>query len=291
MSDKRISNEDIITAYKNTGSIWKAGKELGIAGQIVWEKLKKLNYTLLGQHWSVDEIEELKRLVTQCTIGEIANRLGRPYAGVALKISRLGLGENFGNKQIKKIPRGSGFNKKQVVSYIKELKVYSGSLKQFCRKNSISIDSLVYTIQKNDPEFWVWYTKTKSKVRSKQCPYCKQKFYPMSKKQKTCTRKCSGDQRRDNKYFGGKRRTAYGLAEGRCQLCKKEVTKGLSAHHILGKENDPENDHLIALCRGCHEVIGLLATRLFVDDPFAWQDLISLVLLRKAKDINYEVLE
>jgi hypothetical protein len=50
---------------------------------------------------------------------------------------------------------------------------------------------------------------------------------------------------------------------------------------VLGKENDPLNDVLIALCQGCHQIVTLLGARTFTDDPRAWEALISLAWMRR----------
>lgn len=41
--NKRVSDEDVVKSYKKTRNIWESAKELGICGQSVWERLKKLN--------------------------------------------------------------------------------------------------------------------------------------------------------------------------------------------------------------------------------------------------------
>ena len=50
---------------------------------------------------------------------------------------------------------------------------------------------------------------------------------------------------------------------------------------MLGKENDPDNQHLIALCSGCHHIVTIVAGRRFAATPEAWEVLIQLVLIRK----------
>ena len=72
-----------------------------------------------------------------------------------------------------------------------------------------------------------------------------------------------------------------GLAERICQLCGKENPKGLSSHHVLGKENDPHNVDLIALCPGCHHIVGVLGGREFIDDSKTWERLIAFAWLRR----------
>jgi hypothetical protein len=272
----------IIEAYKSTGSVWRAAKHVGLSGQSVWERLRAIGHELQGQKWTADEIEELTELAGTCTLGEIASRLGRPYAGVALKLSRLGIAGRTPFNRKKKIPRGAGLNKEAVHKLIKALDASPLSLRQFCRNNGLDIDLFVTAVQHYNMVFWAAYTKRKGDLGEKSCSYCGTAYYPLTKKQETCTRRCQGLKRRDAQYFGGKRRNTIGLAEGICQLCRKYKPKALSSHHVLGKEHDPDNNYLIALCPGCHQLVGQLATRVFTMTEQGWEDLISLCLLRKA---------
>jgi pterin-4a-carbinolamine dehydratase len=50
---------------------------------------------------------------------------------------------------------------------------------------------------------------------------------------------------------------------------------------MLGKENDPDNNHLIALCSGCHHIVTIVSGRKFAATPEAWEVLIQLVIFRK----------
>ena len=76
---------------------------------------------------------------------------------------------------------------------------------------------------------------------------------------------------------------AIGLREGVCQLCLGKFDKWLSAHHVLGKERDPENSALIALCRGCHDMVTNLSARSWVERPESVTELIALFLARRGK--------
>src|SRR5947209_9144567 len=84
-------------------------------------------------------------------------------------------------------------------------------------------------------------------------PWMPRWVVPLTKRQGFCTVRCREAYRRNMSYFGGRRMEAIGLREGVCQLCLGKFDKWLSAHHVLGKERDPENNALIALCRGCHD--------------------------------------
>lgn len=277
----KATTEEIVTTYQRVGSVWKTGRELGMAGQTVHERLRALGYPLVAENWSDDEIAELRMLVGQVTIGEIARRLGRPYHGVAQKISRLGIGTRHGNRVKVKVPRGAGYDKASIKRYLKEIDGTNDLVSRFARRNSLGVEVLCQSIERHFPAWWEAYRRSHSDLAEKPCKGCGLAFIPSNGKQEFHSRVCAERTRKDASYFGGKRSTTIGLAEGRCQLCGREVTKGLSSHHVLGKENDPENDWLLALCAGCHNIVSIVAGRSFVDDVAAWQDLITLAWFRK----------
>lgn len=279
---KKVTNEQIVDAYLLTGNVWKAAKTLGLCGQSVWERLKAIGHPMMSTTWSAEELAELRLLAGTITISEIAKRLARPYAGVAGKLSELGIRSNAPRE--KKLKRGVGFNKTSTPKIIAKLHVFDGSLRQFCRTNSLNIEQLVIALQKYAPTFWGAYSKNRSDLGETKCSYCGTTYYPMSAKQKSCTRKCASVQRGDKAYFAGNRRNTVGLDEKTCQLCFQVKEKGLSSHHLLGKENDPEGKLLIALCTGCHQIVGILAGRNFIEDGSGWENLIHLVLMRRMAD-------
>jgi len=276
-----VTNEQIIEAYKKTGSVWKAGKEVGLSGQTVHERLRSIGYKLAASKWTEEELQELEKLANQMTIAQIANRLGRPYNGVAMKLSRLGFGDRFGNKQKKKIPRTGQYTKPKITEYIEEIDTREVKVTKFAKENSLATENLVAAIQRLYPDWYESYAKKWAVKPETNCPYCEREFYPMSHKQIYCSRKCGNDSRIDESYFGGNRRQTIGLSEGICQMCGTKNPKGLSSHHMLGKENDPENAHLIALCQGCHHIVTIVAGRRFAATEEAWEVLIQLVLIRK----------
>jgi hypothetical protein len=277
--------EEIIAAYQATGSVWRAGQCLGLSGQSVWERLRAIGYPLQGSRWTGEEVSELARLVGDHTITQIAASLGRPYGGVACKISELGLGSRFGNRGRHKLPRGAGFDKVTTLRRTKEISNFAGSLAQFCRANGIRLDPFVKALQRHAPVWWTEYAKAHSDLSAAECPYCGATYYPMTKKQKTCSRRCQSLARSDQAYFGGRRREAFGLAEGICQLCLEQKPT-LSAHHLLGKENDPENEYLVALCAGCHQLVSHLAGRKFIETQEGLEQLVLMALVRRRGDLT-----
>ena len=279
---KRRSNQEIVDAYKTTGNIWEAAKLLGICGQSVWERLQRMGYTLSSQKWSTEEIEELKSLAASCTLSEISQRLGRSYAAVACIASRNGFNTRYGNR--KKRKKITSINEEQDRSAIEALKSGHDGVTRVARMIGVDVEVLVQNIQRQDMEFWKSYSMAHGSGKST-CIYCGSEFYGMNKKQASCSRKCKREHIEDASYFGGKRGATVGLSDGICQLCRLPKEK-LSSHHVLGKENDPENDNLVALCSSCHQIVGMLGAKDFVDETKGWENLVIFVMARRMRKKN-----
>lgn len=277
---KRTPTEDIAQAYQETGSIWKAGKRLGISGQTVHERLRAIGYPLAHRTWEANEDRELLALVDQgLPASEIARRLGRTFASVTVRLSRMDV--RVQPKRAKKLPRGAGYDKASTLRHMAALEKNKQNVTMYARANGLNVDSVVYALQLHCRERWDDHLRATSPLAEKTCAYCQAVFVPANGKQKYCTRQCADTARSDASYFGGQRRTTVGLSEGVCQLCGRKGTRGLSSHHVFGKENDPNNEVLVALCPGCHKAVTLLGSRTFVDDPAIWEALIALAWSRK----------
>src|SRR3989442_4726231 len=75
--NQRVTNEELVAAYKDTGSIWKAGKRLGLCGQSVHERLRRLGYEMTHQSWTVEGVAEGPSLSGERRpVAKIPNPLG-----------------------------------------------------------------------------------------------------------------------------------------------------------------------------------------------------------------------
>ena len=281
--NQRVTNEELVAAYKDTGSIWKAGKRLGLCGQSVHERLRRLGYEMAHQSWTVEEVAEARSLAGQGEpMAQIANRLGRTYSAVRLKLSRLGIGSQHKGWRWK--PRRKMIlSKRRVSGFAKKLERGTATVRRLARQQGVAITPLVDALQLYEPERWRRYVESHSNLSRRRCPGCCSEFVPLTKRQRFCTVRCREAYRRNMSYFGGRRMEAIGLREGVCQLCLGKFDKWLSAHHVLGKERDPENNALIALCRGCHDMVTNLSARSWVERPESVTELIALALARRGK--------
>lgn len=275
----RMTNEQLVDAYRSTGSVWKAAKALGVTGQSVWERLRAIGHPLASSAWTDDELAELRALAGTCPIGEVARRLGRTYAGVASKVSELGISGR--SPRAVKLPRGAGYDKATTTKRMAELRAFAGGLRAFCRARGLDIEGVVHAFQRHCPDEWLAYSKERTDIGGAICGYCGRIYYPMNARQKNCSRRCSSEERVDREYFGGKRRQAVGIADKTCQLCERKCESKLAAHHVLGKDNDPDNNVMVALCNGCHQAVTLLGARAFADTEKGWQNFIGLVVARR----------
>lgn len=284
MSAQRATNEEVIAAYRETGSVWRAGERLGISGGSVYERLRHLDFPIAKSNWTDAEVKAAVELATAAIpISQISARLGRTYAGVAAKLSECGI-KHGPRSLLHKVKRGKGLTKPVILAVAKHLLQTGVTVSKAAKMYRLSTTGLVNALQVKAPELWAEYVQRHSILSSKECPGCGGTFTPLSYRQLYCTTQCGGHARTDATYFGGKRRTAIGLVEGICQLCNKHKPAGLAAHHVLGKENDPDNKLLIALCLGCHQLVGILGRRSDGDSPEFWQNLISLAVARAWAD-------
>jgi hypothetical protein len=276
-----VPTTDIVRAYQQTGSVWKAGKSIGLAGQSVHERLRAIGYPLGSRKWTPAEHDEAVALIQSgLPIGEVASRLGRTYNGVAIRISRAGVRAMTPKRR--KLPRGAGYDKISIGKHLRALHASDIKPTLYARSVGMDVEMLVQALQRYYPDEWAAWVETRfAGVDRKECSYCKTTFIPTNGKQAYCTRKCGNDARADRSYFAGNRRTTIGLAEKICQQCGRTGVKGLSSHHVLGKENDPDGKALVALCQGCHQLVSLLAARPWADEPSKWESLIQLTWLRR----------
>ena len=61
---KRITDKELIDAYRQTKNVWEVGRLLGLAGQTVHKKLTKLGIKMEGggKKWTEEEAVLLKAL-------------------------------------------------------------------------------------------------------------------------------------------------------------------------------------------------------------------------------------
>lgn len=92
---KKASDEEILKTYQETNNIWKAAEKLGICGQSVWERLKRLSIQLNNRVFSDKEREFLLKNYEGCVsegrLGELSDLMGRTKQFLTRQAGELGL--------------------------------------------------------------------------------------------------------------------------------------------------------------------------------------------------------
>jgi hypothetical protein len=94
-SPKKATDQQIRNAYAATGSVWKAASVLGMCGQSVHERMKRLGITLNNPPFSSAELDRLRgeheAHADAGTLDLLAVSMGRPKTSLCLAAKRIGL--------------------------------------------------------------------------------------------------------------------------------------------------------------------------------------------------------
>lgn len=92
---KKATDEQLIAAYEQSGSVWKAARLLGMCGQSVHERLKKLGSAKPINAFTDQDRERLKREyeghAAAGTLDHLASQMGRTKQFICRQAKRLGL--------------------------------------------------------------------------------------------------------------------------------------------------------------------------------------------------------
>lgn len=97
-SNQKATDQQILDAYNEVHNVWKAGELLGMCGQSVHERLKRLGVNLNNRPFTENDFLILKEFYTthelkrgSGELQEIADKLGRTKQFISRKAKQLGL--------------------------------------------------------------------------------------------------------------------------------------------------------------------------------------------------------
>lgn len=100
---QKASNETLINLYKEHQNIWKVAEILGMCGQSVHERLKKLNIELNNKPFTDDEQWFLKKnyedYATRGRLDELAKEMNRSKTFLCKQAKKLGLKTDYSRKK------------------------------------------------------------------------------------------------------------------------------------------------------------------------------------------------
>ena len=190
----------------------------------------------------------------------------------------------------RKIPRGKGYDKAAVLGHLRKMAKDGIFVTGYVKQAGLKLDTFMLALQDYaDPKWiestrkWVSHPLTSGdpKLITEICQQCSDPYWPTKQGTKFCSSYCGGLYRKDQEYFGGRRNETVGLKEAVCQLCGRLVERGLSSHHIYGKQNDVANEFLLALCKGCHQIVSDLALKTWCGDDVKLAKLIWLAYTQR----------
>jgi Holliday junction resolvase len=168
---KKASDEAVKESYARTKSVWKTGEELGMCGQAVHERLKKLGVdTTDPDAYTKEQLERVKKeYQIYCDAGklqELADELGKLKSNLCRKARGMGLTDKCRPKKASAVWK---YLPEDVCRPIFEkLKKSRLTVNEFCKKNNYGVSAFTCRMQELFPQEWANYVEAK---KSKQPMY------------------------------------------------------------------------------------------------------------------------
>lgn len=93
--NRRVSDKDLIAAYKISNNVWKVGESVGLCGQYVYERLSKLGIVHKMNLWTKSDekilLDKYEKYRSIGKLDELALELKRTKQFICRKAKRLGL--------------------------------------------------------------------------------------------------------------------------------------------------------------------------------------------------------
>lgn len=140
----KATDSEIIKAYKKHQSVWKAGKQLGLCGQTVHERLKRMGVNTSMNVWREEEIKQVVEAYQNPYVDlyALSALLKRNRTVICKKAGELGLTDMTRSKHISKY---ADFDKKKVTMLLGQFKkAQPMSLWQFSKQ----VDYWAYSLSR-----------------------------------------------------------------------------------------------------------------------------------------------
>lgn len=152
----RVSDEDILTAYALTGSVWKAGARLGLCGQSIHERLTKLDAIKPKRVWSHGENERLKREYALYRnagkLSELAADMRRTKQFICRKARDLGLTDQRASKPYARV--WTALSREQLAPIWEDFKDQSLGLRAYCEVRDYGLTGFTNAMRQHFADEW-----------------------------------------------------------------------------------------------------------------------------------------
>lgn len=258
-----MNADEVLKVYREkNNNLWETGKVFYAPGGEIRRLLITIGVKIEQSEWTENELTFVHRSVSMQAMlaSEIAEELGRNPAVAMAKCNEMYDQPLPTISKLKKMPYGKGYTKRNAAIRIKELAGMPGlCILNYCKHYHFDPKLLVQSFKAYYPERLPSIASNLENVVFSTCPYCgleyaNRKFNGAN----FCSDACNRKSKVDARYFGGKRRVTLGVRTKTCQACGAKHD-ALQVDHIIRKGNDEKNEHMIALCPGCHRIKSALA--------------------------------
>lgn len=154
MTSAKATDPQIREAYARLGSVWKVGEELGMCGQSVHERLRKMGIdTGMNVFTKSDEKHLAERYVPYRDAGALqilADEMGRTKQFICRKAGELGLTDRNAERRYARVWKD--MPREAVEGIWKEFKRQRLGVKEFCRRRRYDVQSFTDCMRRNFPE-------------------------------------------------------------------------------------------------------------------------------------------
>lgn len=152
----KATDRELVAAYKRTKSVHKAGKLLGMYGQTVHDRLRKLGVCFRNHRWTPREeqilLEQYTRYRDAGTLSDLAKKLGRTRQLLCRKARQLGLTHVQGPKLWNRVWKG--LPQLEAIKIFERFKRSPLGVGQFCTKYGYDDLGFSRCMQSHFPDEW-----------------------------------------------------------------------------------------------------------------------------------------
>lgn len=163
------SDESLIAAYNELGSVKKVGERLGLCGQTVHGRLQKIGVDMSRNLWTDADDSVLRaRYVDYRNAGklnDLANQMGRTKAFICRQAKALGLTDKKCVKLYARKWKGMAYEHAEVI--FEAFKGCKLNVNQFCSKNGYDDLGFSRTMQEHFPDEWEHVVESKASKQSR----------------------------------------------------------------------------------------------------------------------------
>ena len=153
---KKVADDVIIAAYKETGNVWKTAKKVGLCGQSVHERLVKLGIELNSNPFTEQDMDRLRReyLIFRDAgkIADLAALMGRTKQFICRKAKEIGLTDQRHKRYYQSVWKYMSEDAARVI--LEDFRHAKGIMREYCARKDYDELGFSRTLQGFFPDEW-----------------------------------------------------------------------------------------------------------------------------------------